>query len=139
MAVLLNPYITFRGNARSALEFYHGIFGGNLELATFGDFSFHAANDPAEQEWIMHGTLRGADGLVLMAADIPTTMEYAAPAGISISLSGPDGDGLRRYWDGLSAGADIGEELAQAPWGASFGMLTDRFGVGWMVNIEPTG
>lgn len=135
MGVQLNPYVPFRGEARSALEFYHRIFGGDLEISTFGEFSFDESNDPSEQDLIMHGMLRGANGLVLMAADIPASMEYVAPCGMSLSLSGDDETALRGYWQALAAGGVIAENLAQAPWGDSFGMLTDRYGIDWMVNI----
>lgn len=86
----------------------------------------------------MHGILRGANGVVLMAADIPASMDYAPPAGMSLSLSGDDDAALRRYWEGLADGGSVVENLAQAPWGASFGMLIDRYGIDWMVNISPT-
>ncbi|KQO63112.1 VOC family protein [Curtobacterium sp. Leaf261] len=133
MPTTLNPYLGFRDTARTALEFYHSVFGGELTLSTFGDL--HASEDPAEQDKIMHGQLRTAGGLVLMASDTPSGMGLREGSSISVSLSGEDEPELRRYWDGLSAGATIIEPLTAAPWGDQFGMLTDTHGVTWLVNI----
>jgi PhnB protein len=137
MTVRLNPYIGFRDTARQAMEFYHSVFGGNLTLNTFAEFQ--ASEDPSEQDKIMHGMLEAADGLVLMAADTPNSMEYNPPAGISISLSGEDEGVLRGYWDELSADGTVAMPLEPAPWGDTFGMCVDRFGIAWMVNITGGG
>jgi PhnB protein len=132
MTVRLNPYLSFRDNARQAMEFYESVFGGELALSTFADM--HASDDPAEQDKIMHGMLEAPNGLVLMGADTPNSMEYQ-PNGYSISLSGDDEPTLRGYWEGLSSDGTVIEPLVQAPWGDTFGMCVDRFGVHWMVNI----
>lgn len=131
MTVRLNPYLNFRDTARDAMEFYHTVFGGSLELRTYGESGVF--NDPAESGKIMHAMLTGENGVVLMGADVPNAMEFTAVS--NISLSGDDDAVLRGWWDKLSDGAAIGEPLRQAPWGDTFGMLTDKFGVPWMVNI----
>lgn len=136
MPTTLNPYLGFRDTARAAMEFYQSVFGGELTLSTFGDF--HASEDPAEQDKIMHGMLHAPGGLVLMGADTPNSMGLADGSSISVSLSGEDESELRRYWDGLSRGATILEPLTPAPWGDAFGMLTDAHGVTWLVNITGT-
>lgn len=128
----LNPYLGFRGNAREALEFYQGVFGGELAIDTFGN---NGMGDGPEADKVMHGQLETANGLLLMASDTPDSMELADRSNISISLSGDDDDELTGYWDGLSDGATVLEPLVVAPWGAKFGMLRDRFGVTWLVNI----
>jgi PhnB protein len=133
MQTKLNPYISFRDTAKQAMEFYTSIFGGELTLTTFAEF--HASEDPAEQDKIMHGMLVTDGGLTLMGADTPNAMEYSPGNTMSVSLSGDDEVGLRRYWEGLSAGGAIAMPLEQAPWGDTFGMCTDRFGVHWLVNI----
>ena len=137
MTVTLNPYISFRDDAREAMGFYRSVFGGELTLSTFADFG--ASDDPAERDKIMHGQLTTEDGLVLMGADTPGSMPYAPAAGISISLSGDDEERLRRYWEALSSSGTVLEPLATAPWGDSFGMCTDRFGITWLVNISGGG
>ena len=131
MTVRLNPYLNFRDTAREAMEFYHSVFGGSLELSTYGESGVF--NDPAESEKIMHAMLTGDNGVILMGADVPNSMEFTAAS--NISLSGDDDAVLRGWWDRLSDGSTIGEPLTQAPWGDTFGMLADKFGVPWMVNI----
>ena len=133
MSVRLNPYLNFRDRARPAMEFYHSVFGGELTINTFDDFQ--ASEDPAEQDKVMHSMLEAGDGLTLMAADTPNSMEYAAPAGVSISLSGDDEGRLRGYWDKLTAGGTVTVPMEKAPWGDTFGMCTDQFGISWLVNI----
>lgn len=134
MATRLNPYLNFRDNARDAMEFYHGVFGGTLELSTFGDF--RASQDPVEKDLIMHGMLTGDNDVVLMGADLPASM--ALTDNSSVSLSGDEEAVLRGWWDKLADGATVAEPLAKAPWGDTFGMLTDKFGVPWLVNIAGT-
>lgn len=133
MGVRLNPYLSFKANAREAMEFYKTVFGGKLETSTFKEFE--ASQDPSEDNKIMHAMLQVDNGIVLMAADTPSRMEFRPGTNGSISLSGDDENTLRRYWEGLSKGAQIQEPLAKAPWGDTFGMLTDKYGVNWMVNI----
>ncbi len=133
MAVRLNPYLSFRDNAREAMEFYRSVFGGELTLNTFAEFQ--ASEDPAEQDKIMHSMLETPTGLVLMGADTPNGMEYQPPSGMSISLSGDDEADLRGYWDALVKGGTVVMPLEPSPWGDTFGMCVDRFGVNWMVNI----
>ena len=85
MATRLNPYISFDGNARQALEFYKSVFGGTLALNTFGEYG--AADAPGADK-IMHGQLEADGGLTLMCADTPPGMEYKPGNNIAISLSG---------------------------------------------------
>jgi PhnB protein len=135
MTSRLNPYLAFRDTARDAMDFYHSVFGGELTRNTFAEF--HASDDPAEQDKIMHSMLVTESGLVLMAADTPNGMDYTPGTSHSISLSGEQADEaeLRGYWDKLSAGANVTAPLEKAPWGDTFGMCTDKYGVTWMVNI----
>jgi PhnB protein len=133
MASRLNPYINFNGNARQALEFYTSVFGGNLTLSTFADFG--AQNSP-DADRIMHGQLETDAGYTIMAADVTSDMEYHAPAGFSISLSGDDGDLLHGSWEKLSASGTTTMPLQKQVWGDEFGMCIDQFGVSWLVNIS---
>jgi PhnB protein len=133
---MLNPYISFRGDARQAMEFYQSVFGGDLTMNTFAEF--HLSEHPEDQDKIMHGMLTAPNGLNLMGADTPKGMSINPGDNISISLSGEDEAELRGYWDKLSDGATIGAQLEKAPWGDTFGMCTDKFGTNWMVNIAGT-
>jgi PhnB protein len=133
MTVRLNPYLSFQDTARQAMELYSSIFGGKLTLNTFAEFQ--ASEDPTEQDKIMHSMLETDDGLVLMGADTPNSMDYTPAAGMAVSLSGDDEGRLRGYWDKLVEGGTATVPLERAPWGDTFGMCIDRFGISWMVNI----
>lgn len=140
MTTRLNPYLSFRDTAKQAMEFYQSVFGGELTLSSFGDF--HASEDPAEADKIMHGQLVTPGDLVLMGADTPNQMPYNPGDNYSVSLSGEDEAELRGFWDRLADGGTVTVPLEKAPWGDTFGMLTDRFGVPWLVNIageQPSG
>lgn len=128
----LNPYLSFRDTAREALEFYRTVFGGELEVDTFASFP-DMGHDPSENDLVMHGQLTTPEGLVLMASDTPSSMEYKAPQGFSVSFSGDDADVVRATWDKLADGATVNMPLDTPPWGGLFGMLTDRYGVDWML------
>ena len=135
MAAQLNPYLTFPGTAREAMTFYHEVLGGDLTMNTFGEFG----QEGEGSDGIMHAQLETPDGFVLMASDTAPGMGEGFSPGshMSVSLSGDD-ESLRRYWEGLSAGATVTMALEKQMWGDEFGMLTDRFGIPWMVNIGST-
>jgi PhnB protein len=134
MTLRLNPYLSFRDDAREAMTFYQSVLGGELTISSFADF--HASEDPAEQDKVMHAQLEAPDGLVLMGADTPNAMEYQPQAGVSVSLSGDDEALLRGYWDRLSEGGTVVMPFDRAPWGDTFGICVDRFGTNWMVNAS---
>ncbi len=133
MSVQLNPYLNFKDNTRQAMEFYKTVFGGNLVMATFKEF--HASQDPSEDNLIMHAELRGDNGITFFASDTPSRMEYRPGTNYSMSLSGDDEAKLKGYFDKLSAGGTVTMPLTKAQWGDRFGMVTDKFGVSWLVNI----
>jgi PhnB protein len=133
MTSRLNPYISFDGNARQAMEFYKDVFGGELAVNTFGEFG---SPDAPEANNIMHSLLETSSGFALMGADNPPGQPYNAGDNISVSLSGDDADELRGYWQKLSDGGNVAVPLEKQMWGDEFGMCIDRFGVSWMVNIS---
>jgi PhnB protein len=130
----LNPYINFRDNTREAMEFYHTVFGGKLNMATFKDY--HASQDPSEENLIMHSQLEDENGIILMASDTPGRMEYRPGTNMSVSLSGDNEAELKGYFEKLSAGGTVTMPLEKAMWGDWFGMCIDKFGVQWLVNIS---
>ena len=134
MSSTMNPYLSFRDNAREAMEFYQSVFGGTLESSTFGEMNM--ADDPAEANKIMHSSLKTDNGFVLMASDTPASMNLDEGSSYSISLSGDDGELLRGYWDKLLDGGQMTLPLERAPWGDVFGMVNDKFGTSWMISIE---
>jgi PhnB protein len=132
MASRLNPYISFDGNAREAMEFYKLVFGGTLTLNTFGEYG--EQNAPGADK-IMHGNLETESGFTLMGADNPPGTEHNPGNNIAVSLSGDDADELRGYWAKLSDGGTVSIPLEKQAWGDEFGMCVDRFGIAWMVDI----
>lgn len=133
MKTQLNPYLSFKDNAREAMEFYKTVFGGKLTINTFKEY--HASEDPAEGNKVMHAVLEAENGVTFMASDTPNSMEYKGGASISMSLSGENEEELRGYWDKLAEGGSVTMPLEKAPWGDTFGMVLDKFGVHWMVDI----
>lgn len=133
MQTKLNPYLSFKDNAREAMEFYKTVFGGNLTMSTFKEYN--ASQDPNEANKIMHSVLETDNGITFMASDTPDSMEYRVGTNYTMSLSGDNEAELRTYFEKLSAGGNITMPLEQAPWGDIFGSLTDKFGVPWLVNI----
>jgi PhnB protein len=130
---VLNPYISFRDNARQAMEFYKDVFGGDLKLDTFGQYG--DPNAPGADN-IMHGQPETDQGFTLMASDTPPGMEFnEAGNNITVSLSGDDEPQLQGFWDKLSEGGNVSLPLEKQMWGDLFGMCTDKYGVPWMVNI----
>ncbi|QIJ65989.1 VOC family protein [Streptomyces sp. JB150] len=128
----LNPYLSFDGDARQAMEFYREVFGGTLKLSTFGEFG---PPDAAGADKIMHGMLETPSGFTLMGADTPPGNTYTPGNAFAVSLSGDDEAELRGYWEQLSADGSVSVPLERQMWGDVFGMCTDRFGVTWMVDI----
>jgi PhnB protein len=130
----LNPYISFQDNAREAMEFYKTVFGGELTLSTFGESGM--TDHGVKPDGIMHAMLVAENGITLMASDTATGMrEYVAGTNMSISLSGDNETELTNYYNKLAEGGKVDQPLTKAPWGDTFGMLTDKFGIFWMVNI----
>lgn len=134
MKTLLAPYISFKDNARQAMEFYHTVFGGKLDMTTFADGGVPA--DMGDPNLIMHAMVEAENGITFMAADTPDGVEYKPGTNISISLSGDNETELRGYWDKLADGGNVTQPLEKAPWGDTFGMFIDKFGIHWMVNIS---
>lgn len=133
MTVALNPYLSFRDDAAEAMAMYQSVFGGELTQTTFAESGM---GEPGA-EGIMHAQLVTPNGMTLMASDTPPSMEYTPGCAHALSLNGDAGDAevLREWFAGLSEGGTVTMPLEPAPWGALFGMCTDRFGVNWMVNV----
>jgi len=130
MSVELTPYIFFKGNCREVMEFYKNIFGGKLTVQTYADA--HMDDSPMGPDAIMHAMLEGGVAKIFGSDTAKASPEAKK---ISLSLSGPDEDTLRKVFNGLGEGVEIEYPLAKAPWGDFFGSLTDKYGVEWMVNI----
>ncbi len=136
MSVILNPYLLFSGNAVEVLDFYKSVFGGEVDITHFSDFPDMEV--PEDQKgMVMHSVLKN-DHLQLMVSDATPSGGAKNGENISLSLSGDDLETLTNYFEGLSAGGKVTQPLAQHPWGDTFGMLIDKFGISWMFNITAT-
>ena len=133
MATTLNPYLNFDGTTREAMEFYREVLGGELSIMTFGDMG----TEGPQADGVMHSSLT-AEGLTLMASDMPPGQALEAGNNFGVSLSGDDEGELMGYWDKLSADGTVTVPMEKQMWGDSFGMCVDRFGTPWLVNIAGT-
>ncbi|HEX7131311.1 MAG TPA: VOC family protein [Iamia sp.] len=134
MASLLNPYLMFNGTAREAMTRYQEIFGGDLEVMTFGDAGA-TGGGPPPPDGVMHSYLGTPQGFALMGSDAPPGVEVQPGTTMAVSLSGDDVEDLTRFWEQLSEGGTIEVPFERQMWGDTFGQCTDRFGVSWMVNV----
>ena len=128
----LTPYLNFNGKTAEAMKFYHSILGGELKMQTFGEANM--ARTPEEKDLIVHADLK-SDALSLMASDGHPEQQVKFGDNVSMSISGQENEKLTGIFNRLAEGGKIDMPLAKQFWGDTFGMLTDRFGVHWMVNI----
>lgn len=129
--VSLVPYLFFKGNAREAMEFYKSVFGGELTIQTLGEAPKEAQPPGGNPNDVMHANLKGP--VNLLGSD--SSMASEKTAKVELSLGGTDEPQLRDIFDALAEGGKIRMPLSKQFWGDIFGMLTDKFGVDWMVNI----
>lgn len=134
MPVTTTTHLNFRGDARAALEFYQSIFGGEILAVTYADA--HNVLDPSETDQLMWGQVQGDKGIHLMAYDVPVRMPYEQGVNsVFVSVRGQDAEEITTYWKGLTEGATIAYDLSPAGWSPLYGMLKDRFGVVWVLDV----
>jgi PhnB protein len=135
MAIQTDVYMFFNGNCRQAMEFYQGIFGGELSMQTYKEAAdVSDMGDPEMGDQIIHALLNGGK-VRLMASD--SKVKGAKDSGkIAVTLSGPKADGLEEIFNLLSQDGKVDQPLAKAFWGDTFGSLTDKYGIEWMVSIQ---
>ncbi len=125
----VNPYLSFNGNCREAMEFYKACLGGELEINTIGD-SPMGAQMPDKKDNVMHSMLK-ADGMVLMASDMLRPGNLVQGNSVSICISGKNKEEIEKYFAKLSEGGKVTQPLKEEFFG-TYGDLTDKFGVLWM-------
>jgi PhnB protein len=148
MSINAVTHLNFRGNARQALEFYHSVFGGDLSIITYADFG--APKDTPGADKVVWGQVAAASGFRVMAYDVPMAEQSLqsishstrresgmtiTEAPFFISLRGTDVAEISALWKKLSEGATVVEQIAQSQWAPLFGMLTDHFGITWVVDV----
>ncbi|RFA16239.1 bleomycin resistance protein [Subtercola boreus] len=151
MSIQTTTHLNFRGEARAALEFYQSVFGGPLVIATYGDFGMPAGAPGASN--VVFGQVGSENGFRVMAYDVPGEASISsASAGVAgsthrengvtltdqsffVSARGETLEEVQGYWSALSVGGTVVESLAAPAWSPGFGMLTDRFGVTWILDV----
>ena len=130
-------HLNFRGHARAALEFYQSVFGGHLIVVSYADAG--AVQNPAEADQVLWGQVAAESGVRLMAHDVPSSLAWD-PGTIPFfaALRGTNAEEITGYWQGLAPAATIVQPLGPSPWSPLYGMLKDKFGITWVVDIEPT-
>lgn len=133
----INPYLTFNGNTEEIFNFYRSVFGGEFtDLTRFKEMYSEDDLSPGEGEKIMHVALP-IGGSILMGSDtLAMSGEATMGSNFSIAVSPASEEEATRLFNGLAAGGQVTMPLDRAPWGAFFGMLTDQYGIAWMVNYE---
>ncbi|MFD4996285.1 VOC family protein [Streptomyces buecherae] len=164
MSLTTTTHLNFRGDARAALDFYQSVFGGRTTVVTYADAAAAsgltgethpadtpntadatgiavtaAATDPAEARWVMWGEVVAEDGFRVMAYDVPSGMPWERGRNsFFVSVRGDDTEEIAARWDRLAAdaaGSTVLHPLAPAPWAALYGMVRDRFGVVWVLDV----
>jgi PhnB protein len=137
--MLVQPYLMFNGRCEEALAFYTKALGAKVEmLMRFADSPDPlppGAIPPGSEQKVMHSSFRIGDS-VLMATDGGCS-SAAAFQGITLSISVPDAAAADQVWNALIDGGSVQMPIGKTFWSPRFGMLTDRFGVAWMINTEP--
>lgn len=134
MTIKTTTHLNFRGQARAALEFYQSVFGGFPVIVTYKDAN--AVQNPAEADQIMWGHVVSEAGFAVMAYDVPSSLSYApGEIPVFVSVRGDSNEELTGYWDKLKDGATVIQDLAPAGWSPLYGMLKDKFGVTWVLDI----
>ncbi|MEY9937568.1 VOC family protein [Streptacidiphilus sp. MAP5-3] len=134
MSVDAVTHLNFRGDARAALAFYQSVFGGDLAVVTYKDAG--AVQDPGEADQVMWGQVVAGSGFRVMAYDVPSRLPWnRGENAFFVSLRGAAADEVTAYWEKLRDGATVLQPLEPAQWALLYGMLTDRFGVTWVVDV----
>ncbi|GGF52038.1 VOC family protein [Marmoricola endophyticus] len=141
MALIPTTHLNFRGQAREALTWYQQVVGGDLLLVTYADAAAGAAlaGDVAEDELnqLIFGQVATESGFRIMAFDVPAARPFErGENSFFISVHATSEQELRALWDGLSDGAEVRTPLGPAMFSPLYGMLTDRFGVVWVVDLQ---
>ena len=134
----INPYLSFNGNTEEAFDFYKSVFGGEFtNLTRFKEMHSEAEMTASEGEKIMHVALPIGQASILMGSDTIESMgKWIVGSNFSIAISPDSEEQATQLFNGLVAGGQVTMPMDHAPWGAFFGMLTDKFGIAWMVNYD---
>jgi len=141
----VNVYLTFNGNCRTAFEFYKSVFGGDFQyVGTFSEIPEQEGMPPIPDEMkdqIMHISLPISKETILMGSDAGGDWAPKLIMGnnFSVSVLTDDKQEAERVFNALAEGGNITMPLSNQFWGAYYGMLTDKYGINWMVNCDLKG
>ncbi len=134
MSVNTVTHLNFRGDARAALNLYQSVFGGEMALVTYKDAG--NVQEPSEADQVMWGQVTAGNGFRVMAYDVPSRLPWdQGENAFFVSLRGETTEEITAYWEKLSEGATVVQPLEPAQWAPLYGMLKDRFGVTWVVDV----
>jgi len=134
MTITVTTHLNFRGDARAALTFYQSVFGGTLVAISYADA--HSVTDPTEADQIMWGQVVADNGFSVMAYDVPSRLPWDQGANsVFVSVRSESADEIADNWQRLVEGSTVVQALAPAGWAQLYGMLTDRFGVTWVLDV----
>ena len=134
MAVNAVTHLNFRGDAREALGFYQTVFGGELLVISNQDMGI--VDVPAEVDQVKWGQVAAPNGFTVMAYDVPAAQPWSrGEDSFFLSLRGDSTNEVGALWDKLSEGSTVVVPLAPAQWAPLYGMLTDRYGITWVVDV----
>jgi PhnB protein len=135
MSITTTAHLNFRGDARASLEFYRDVFGGELAAISYAEA--HNVTNPAEADQITWGQVLSPAGFHVMAYDVPSHTAYDAGTNpVFISVRGADAAEITSYWEKLVEGSTVIVPLGEAAWAPLYGMVKDRFGVTWVLDLE---
>lgn len=134
MSITTTTHLNFRAQAREALEFYRSVFGGDVMVLTHSQI--YPSYPPEEADLVAFGRVDSAQGFHIMAFDVPAARAFdPGVTPLFVSIHGDDADEITRYWEALSAGGQVVQPLRPSGWAPLYGMLTDRFGVTWVLDV----
>ena len=140
MAATMHPYLNFNGNCEEAFQMYKEVLGGEIEfLGRYSEMPaevLESAGD-VDKDLVMHATLRTGAGDVLMGSDVggDWANNFTAGTNFSLSLNADSREHAESIFGALSEGGTVGMPMNDTFWGDYFGMLTDKFGINWMVSF----
>ncbi|MBV8254168.1 MAG: VOC family protein [Chitinophaga sp.] len=132
---VLNAYLTFNGNCAEAMNFYKGIMGGELHIMSVKDSPMKDQMPEEFHNQVMHAMLQNGD-LRLMSSDVMNGAPVVTGSNVSLTLSSTDVDEAEKYFNGLADGGKVTMPLGETFWAKRFGMLTDKYGFNWMINVD---
>ncbi|MEV5703818.1 VOC family protein [Actinoallomurus sp. NPDC052274] len=134
MSVTTTTHLNFRGSAREALDFYQSVFGGRTVAVTYKDAG--DVRNENEADWVMWGEVVGDNGFHVMAYDVPSQRPWDQGENpFFVSVRGDDADEISALWHKLAKGSTVVQPLEASQWAPLYGMLTDRFGVTWVLDV----